>query len=387
MYRRLTSPTPRVWKRAGMTYDPLWALRRRRATCSSRLVRTPSARPGRTPTVWRRVARDVRARPDLASTCARSSTRAPTSWSWSATSLSSVCEHHLLLHGRAHVGCYPRGGVDGLRPSWPAGRAAARRPQVQERPDRPGRRRDRFIPTPRASSSHGRRACRGGISCRAPDRDPRAARHHERRRDPRRDDGPNRPGADDGCSPLARRPASSPVPPPALPGDLSLPVGRTATGGHPQRHPRFFLGRGRYTDVARSRCATRARRCRRRRPHRCGRGVDRPNSTRISAGEERARICTIVVPGADGVIVKPVDTLHASTAREAAARGCGDYQRCERRALESRDECGGRAAGCAYVVRHYRALPGMPGSTSTTGRLGTSSSAGSQVQDAGLMLV
>ena len=54
----------------------------------------------------------------------------------------------------------------------------------------------------------------------------------------------------------------------------------------------------------------------------------RPNSTRISADEEWARIGTIVESlAADGVIVS-VDTLHASTAREAAraAEFRGEYR-------------------------------------------------------------
>ena len=56
-----------------------------------------------------------------------------------------------------------------------------------------------------------------------------------------------------------------------------------------------------------------------------------------------------------------VDTLHASTARAAADAGAAIIN----------DVSGGRwdpdmnaavaASGCAYVVQHYRALPGMPG--------------------------
>jgi len=111
----------------------------------------------------------------------------------------------------------------------------------------------------------------------------------------------------------------------------------------------------------------------------------RPNSTRISADEEWARIGTIVESLAtDGVIVS-VDTLHASTAREAARVGAAIIN----------DVSGGRwdpemntavaQSGCAYVVQHYRALPGMPGEHFDYGDdlVGTLiERVGSQVQDA-----
>ena len=162
--------------------------------------------------------------------------------------------------------------------------------------------------------------------------------------------------------PLPAAPASSPVPPPpALPGGLSLPSGRTAIMGILNVTPDSFSDGGRYTDVA---AALRHAR------EMVAAGADiidvggestRPNSTRISADEEWARICTIVESLAtDGVIVS-VDTLHASTAREAARAGAAIIN----------DVSGGRwdprmnetvaASGCAYVVQHYRALPGMPG--------------------------
>ena len=161
--------------------------------------------------------------------------------------------------------------------------------------------------------------------------------------------------------PLPAAPASFPVPPPpALPGGLSLPSGRTAIMGILNGTPDSFSDGGRYTDVA---AALRHAR------EMVAAGADlidvggestRPNSTRISADEEWARIGTIVESlAADGVIVS-VDTLHASTAREAARVG----------AVIINDVSGGRwdpemnaavaQSGCAYVVQHYRALPGMP---------------------------
>ena len=161
--------------------------------------------------------------------------------------------------------------------------------------------------------------------------------------------------------PLPAAPASSPVPLLALPGGLTLSAGRTAVMGILNVTPDSFSDGGRYTDVA---AALRHAR------EMVAAGADlidvggestRPNSTRISADEEWARICTIVESlAADGVIVS-VDTLHASTARAAAEAGAAIIN----------DVSGGRwdprmnetvaASGCAYVVQHYRALPGMPG--------------------------
>ena len=94
--------------------------------------------------------------------------------------------------------------------------------------------------------------------------------------------------------PLPAAPASSPVPPLALPGGLTLSAGRTAVMGILNVTPDSFSDGGRYTDVA---AALRHAR------EMVAAGADlidvggestRPNSTRISADEEWARICTIV---------------------------------------------------------------------------------------------
>ena len=161
--------------------------------------------------------------------------------------------------------------------------------------------------------------------------------------------------------PLPAAPASFPVPSLALPGDLTLPAGRTAVMGILNVTPDSFSDGGRYADVA---AALRHAR------EMVAAGADlidvggestRPNSTRISADQEWARIGAVVEAlAADGVVVS-VDTLHAATAREAARAGAAIIN----------DVSGGRwdpqmnetvaATGCAYVVQHYRALPGMPG--------------------------
>ena len=162
--------------------------------------------------------------------------------------------------------------------------------------------------------------------------------------------------------PLPPAPASSPVPvPPALPGGLALPTGRAAIMGILNVTPDSFSDGGRYADVTLALAHAQAM---------IAAGADlidvggestRPNSTRITPEEEWERIGAVVSALAgDGIIVS-VDTLHASTARAAADAGAAIIN----------DVSGGRwdpdmnaavaASGCAYVVQHYRALPGMPG--------------------------
>ena len=162
--------------------------------------------------------------------------------------------------------------------------------------------------------------------------------------------------------PLPPAPASSPVPvPPALPGGLALPTGRAAIMGILNVTPDSFPDGGRYADVTSALAHARAM---------IAAGADlidvggestRPNSTRITPEEEWERIGAVVSALAGDGIVVSVDTLHASTARAAADAGAAIIN----------DVSGGRwdpdmnaavaASGCAYVVQHYRALPGMPG--------------------------
>ncbi|PID98188.1 MAG: dihydropteroate synthase [Actinobacteria bacterium] len=86
----------------------------------------------------------------------------------------------------------------------------------------------------------------------------------------------------------------------------------------------------------------------------------RPRSTRISADEEWKRIGPVVSAVAESGIVVSVDTMHATTAARAAEAG----------AALINDISGGRMdphmnktvadTGCAYVIQHWRALPGTP---------------------------
>ncbi|WP_276739714.1 dihydropteroate synthase [Actinomyces bouchesdurhonensis] len=162
--------------------------------------------------------------------------------------------------------------------------------------------------------------------------------------------------------PLPAAPASSPVVPSLnLPGSLTLPNGRAAIMGILNVTPDSFSDGGRYLDTGAALAHARAM---------VGVGADlidvggestRPNSTRISAQQEWERIGAVVAALASEGIIVSVDTLHASTARAAAEAGAAIVN----------DVSGGRwdpqmnetvaATGCAYVVQHYRALPGMPG--------------------------
>lgn len=154
---------------------------------------------------------------------------------------------------------------------------------------------------------------------------------------------------------------AAPPAPPALPGGLALPCGRAAIMGILNVTPDSFSDGGRYTDpsaaLAHARAMVRA-------------GADlidvggestRPNSTRIGADQEWERIGAVVEALAGEGVIVSVDTLHASTAREAARAGAAIIN----------DVSGGRwdpemnrvvaQCGCAYIIQHYRALPGMPG--------------------------
>ena len=179
--------------------------------------------------------------------------------------------------------------------------------------------------------------------------------------------------------PLPAAPASSPVPPLALPGGLSLPVGRTAIMGILNVTPDSFSDGGRYTDVVA------ALRHAREMVAAVGGESTRPNSTRIGADEEWARIGAVVESlAADGVIVS-VDTLHASTAREAARAGAAIINDVSGGRWDPEMNAAVAQSGCAYVVQHYRALPGMPGEHFDYGDdlVGTLiERVGSQVQDA-----
>lgn len=149
-------------------------------------------------------------------------------------------------------------------------------------------------------------------------------------------------------------------PGPRLPAGFSLPQGRTLVMGILNVTPDSFSDGGRFFGAGEA-----IRRGR----EMIAEGADlldiggestRPGSTRIPEDEEWARIGRVVEALAADGIVCSVDTLHATTARRAADAGAAIVN----------DVSGGRwdpdmnravaDSGLAYVVQHYRALPGMP---------------------------
>ena len=87
----------------------------------------------------------------------------------------------------------------------------------------------------------------------------------------------------------------------------------------------------------------------------------RPGSTRIGPDEEWARIGDVVRELAGGGIVVSVDTLHAVTARRAAAAGATIINDVSGGVWDPGMSASVASTGCRFVVQHYRALPGMPG--------------------------
>ncbi len=87
----------------------------------------------------------------------------------------------------------------------------------------------------------------------------------------------------------------------------------------------------------------------------------RPGSTRIGPDEGWARIGDVVRELAGGGIVVSVDTLHAVTARRAAAAGATIINDVSGGVWDPGMSASVASTGCRFVVQHYRALPGMPG--------------------------
>lgn len=145
---------------------------------------------------------------------------------------------------------------------------------------------------------------------------------------------------------------------PLLPAGFELPTGRTLVMGILNVTPDSFSDGGRWSSVDAALAHA---------EEMLAQGADlvdiggestRPRSTRISADEEWGRIGRVLAELASRGVVCSVDTLHASTARRAADAGAAIIN----------DVSGGRwdaqmnrtvaATGCAYVIQHFRALPG-----------------------------
>lgn len=86
----------------------------------------------------------------------------------------------------------------------------------------------------------------------------------------------------------------------------------------------------------------------------------RPHSRRITTGEEWARIGPVVETLADRGYVVSVDTLHADTARRAADAGAAIINDVSGGRFDPDMNAAVADTDCAYVIQHFRQLPGDP---------------------------
>ncbi len=145
---------------------------------------------------------------------------------------------------------------------------------------------------------------------------------------------------------------------PQLPSGHSLPEDQTLIMGILNVTPDSFSDGGRFSQVESALAHARSMIAEGAHIVDVGGESTRPGSTRIDTDEEWRRIGTVVAElVAEGVTVS-VDTLHASTARKAADAGVAIIN----------DVSGGNwdpamldvvaDSECAYIVQHFRALPG-----------------------------
>lgn len=149
--------------------------------------------------------------------------------------------------------------------------------------------------------------------------------------------------------------------PPLLPAPYTLPTGRTLVMGILNVTPDSFSDGGRWLDPSRALDHALAM---------LEAGADlidvggestRPGARGLGADEEWDRISGVVEALTGRGVVVSVDTYHAATARRAADAGVAIIN----------DISGGRldpdmartvaASECAWIVQHFRALPGTPG--------------------------
>ncbi|WP_175955669.1 dihydropteroate synthase [Schaalia sp. Marseille-Q2122] len=87
----------------------------------------------------------------------------------------------------------------------------------------------------------------------------------------------------------------------------------------------------------------------------------RPGSPRITSEEEWSRIGQVVDALSGAGFVVSVDTIHADTARRAAEAGASIINDVSGGRLDPEMNRAVAETECAYVVQHFRALPGTPG--------------------------
>lgn len=147
----------------------------------------------------------------------------------------------------------------------------------------------------------------------------------------------------------------------ALPHDRVLPQGKTLVMGVLNMTPDSFSDGGLWLDPGAARAHV---------EEMLEAGADiidiggestRPGSTRISADEEWDRISSVVHAVCDMGAVVSVDTVHAYTAKRAVDAGAAIINDVSGGCLDPQMRHVISASDVAYVVQHYRALPGQPG--------------------------
>lgn len=159
-----------------------------------------------------------------------------------------------------------------------------------------------------------------------------------------------------------RQEASAPqIVRPLLPGGHTLPQGRTLVMGILNMTPDSFSDGGLWVEPKAA--IAHAERMRQQGADMIDVGGEstRPGSHRISSHEEWSRIGQVVEALSDAGFIVSVDTIHAATALRAAAAGASIINDVSGGRLDPAMNEAVAQTQCAYVVQHFRALPGAPG--------------------------
>lgn len=87
----------------------------------------------------------------------------------------------------------------------------------------------------------------------------------------------------------------------------------------------------------------------------------RPGSSRVTPEQEWERIGAVVPAVVDAGLVVSVDTVHAETARRAIDAGASIINDVSGGRIDPQMNSVVAGSDVAYVIQHYRALPGQPG--------------------------
>lgn len=147
----------------------------------------------------------------------------------------------------------------------------------------------------------------------------------------------------------------------ALPHGLTLPQGQTLVMGILNMTPDSFSDGGLWLDPSAARAH--AREMLEAGAHIIDIGGEstRLGSTRITPDEEWERIESVVRAVCDMGAIVSVDTVHAYTAKRAIDAGAAIINDVSGGCLDPQMRHVISASDVAYVVQHYRALPGQPG--------------------------